>query len=137
MAYECIKIRTEGDNIGVITLNRPEALNALNDQLMDELGEALLAFDRDDAISCIILTGSEKAFAAGADVTEMDGKGVPDDLHRLKAIAGQIEGHTICAFGEAAAWPQQGFLKHFWDEFEYYVEHGHPVPGAIDRRLNA
>ena len=47
-----------------------------------------------------------------------------DDLHRLKAVAGQIEGHTICAFGEAAAWPVQGFLHHFWNEFEYFVTHG-------------
>ena len=52
------------------------------------------------------------------------GKGTPDDLHRLKAVAGQIEGHTICAFGEAAAWPVQGFLRQYWNEFEYYVEHG-------------
>ena len=55
------------------------------------------------------------------------GKGVPDDLHRLKAVAGQIEGHTICAFGEAAAWPVQAFLRNFWDEFEYYIEHGHSI----------
>jgi len=54
----------------------------------------------------------------------VDGKGTTDDLHRLKAVAGQIEGHTICAFGEAAAWPVQGFLLRFWHEFEYYVEHG-------------
>jgi NADH-quinone oxidoreductase subunit F len=53
----------------------------------------------------------------------VDGIGTEDDLHRLKAIAGQIEGHTICAFGEAAAWPVQGFLHHFWDEFEYFVTH--------------
>ena len=53
-----------------------------------------------------------------------EGRGTQDDLHRLKAVAGQIEGHTICAFGEAAAWPVQGFLHHFWDEFEYFVEHG-------------
>ena len=52
------------------------------------------------------------------------GSGVPDDLHRLKAVAGQIEGHTICAFGEAAAWPVQGFLRQFWHEFEYYIENG-------------
>ncbi|HZH43957.1 MAG TPA: NADH-quinone oxidoreductase subunit NuoF [Lysobacter sp.] len=44
-----------------------------------------------------------------------------DDLHMLKAAAGQIEGHTICAFGEAAAWPVQGFLRHFWNEFEYAI----------------
>ena len=47
-----------------------------------------------------------------------------DDLHMLKASAGQIEGHTICAFGEAAAWPVQGFLRHFWHEFEYAIRNG-------------
>jgi NADH-quinone oxidoreductase subunit F len=56
-----------------------------------------------------------------------DGKGRSGDLELLKSAAGQIEGHTICAFGEAAAWPVQGMLRHFWDEFEYYVEHGHSV----------
>jgi NADH-quinone oxidoreductase subunit F len=47
-----------------------------------------------------------------------------DDLQMLRAAAGQIEGHTICAFGEAAAWPVQGFLRHFWDEFEYAIVNG-------------
>jgi NADH-quinone oxidoreductase subunit F len=60
----------------------------------------------------------------------IEGKGAPDDLHRLKAVAGQIEGHTICAFGEAAAWPVQGFLHHFWDEFEYFAEHGRSMTDA-------
>ncbi|MGQ0800493.1 MAG: NADH-quinone oxidoreductase subunit NuoF [Pseudomarimonas sp.] len=46
----------------------------------------------------------------------------PNDLHMLKAAAGQIEGHTICAFGEAAAWPVQGFLRHYWHEFEYAIK---------------
>jgi len=68
MAYETIEVRTEGDKVGVITLNRPKQLNALNDQLMDELSAALKAFDADEAIGCIIVTGSEKAFAAGADI---------------------------------------------------------------------
>ncbi|WP_313297779.1 enoyl-CoA hydratase [Diaphorobacter sp.] len=71
MAYEMIEVRTEADKVGVITLNRPKALNALNDQLMNELGEALRAFDADEKIGCIILTGSEKAFAAGADIGAM------------------------------------------------------------------
>ncbi|WP_312303563.1 enoyl-CoA hydratase [Pulveribacter sp.] len=71
MAYECIEVRTEADKVGVITLNRPKQLNALNDQLMDELGEALKAFDADEKIGCIVLTGSEKAFAAGADIGAM------------------------------------------------------------------
>ncbi len=56
---------------GLITLNRPKQLNALNDGLMDELGEALLDFDGDDCIGCIVITGSEKAFAAGADIAAM------------------------------------------------------------------
>jgi enoyl-CoA hydratase len=56
---------------GLITLNRPKQLNALNDALMDQLGAALLAFDRDDGIGCIVVTGSEKAFAAGADISAM------------------------------------------------------------------
>jgi enoyl-CoA hydratase len=68
MAYETIEVRTEAGKVGVITLNRPKQLNALSDQLMDELGDALLAFDADASIGCIIVTGSEKAFAAGADI---------------------------------------------------------------------
>ena len=71
MAYECITVSTEGEKVGVITLNRPKQLNALNDQLMNELGQALQAFDADESIGCIILTGSEKAFAAGADIGAM------------------------------------------------------------------
>ncbi|WP_114241208.1 NADH-quinone oxidoreductase subunit NuoF [Dyella sp. C9] len=62
------------------------------------------------------------------------GQGTMDDLHRLKAIAGQIEGHTICAFGEAAAWPVQGFLRQFWDEFEYYIVNGRSI---VDDKLGA
>lgn len=60
-----------GLSTGLITLNRPQQLNALNDGLMDELGQALSAFDADPAIGCIILTGNEKAFAAGADISVM------------------------------------------------------------------
>jgi enoyl-CoA hydratase len=71
LSYENIEVRTEGGQVGIITLNRPKALNALNGPLMDELGTALKAFDADDAIGCIIVTGSEKAFAAGADISAM------------------------------------------------------------------
>ncbi|MDB5848777.1 MAG: enoyl-CoA hydratase [Rhodoferax sp.] len=71
MTYELITVRTEADKVGIVTLNRPKQLNALNDQLMDELGQALKAFDADAAIGCIVLTGSEKAFAAGADIAAM------------------------------------------------------------------
>lgn len=70
MNYENILIETR-DKVGIIQLNRPKALNALNDKLMDELGSALAAFDADEQIGCIILTGSEKAFAAGADIGAM------------------------------------------------------------------
>jgi enoyl-CoA hydratase len=74
MSYECILTDVRGDGAlktGLITLNRPKQLNALNDQLMDELGAALLAFDADEGIGCIVITGSEKAFAAGADISVM------------------------------------------------------------------
>ena len=70
MSYENIIIETHG-KVGLIRLNRPKALNALNDQLMDELGDALLKFDADENIGCMIITGSEKAFAAGADIGAM------------------------------------------------------------------
>jgi enoyl-CoA hydratase len=70
MTYETIMTRTEG-KVGIVTLNRPKQLNALNNQLMDELGAALKAFDADEAIGCMIVTGSEKAFAAGADIGAM------------------------------------------------------------------
>ncbi len=71
MNYECITTRIEGEQVAVITLNRPKQLNALNDQLMDELGHALKGFDADPNIGCMVITGSEKAFAAGADITVM------------------------------------------------------------------
>lgn len=75
MNYENIEVRIEGGKVGVITLNRPKALNALNGPLMDELGAALKAFDANETIGCIIVTGSEKAFAAGADISAMATKG--------------------------------------------------------------
>jgi enoyl-CoA hydratase len=71
MSYENIEVRTEAGKVGIVTLNRPKALNALNDALMTELGDALKTFDADPAIGCIIVTGSERAFAAGADIGAM------------------------------------------------------------------
>ena len=71
MSYQFIQVHTEADKVGVITLNRPKQLNALNGELMDEMGAALKAFDADAAIGCMIITGSEKAFAAGADIGAM------------------------------------------------------------------
>lgn len=70
MSFELISTRTEG-RVGIITLNRPKQLNALNELLMTELGTALQAFDADPDIGCMVLTGSEKAFAAGADIGAM------------------------------------------------------------------
>ncbi len=70
MNYENILVETHG-KVGLIRLNRPKALNARNDQLMNELGDALLGFDADEQIGCIVITGSEKAFAAGADIGAM------------------------------------------------------------------
>jgi enoyl-CoA hydratase len=70
MVYENILVEVRGRS-GLITLHRPKALNALNDALMDELGDALLAFDRDSSVGAIVITGSEKAFAAGADIAAM------------------------------------------------------------------
>ena len=71
MSYELIQVRTEAEKVGIITLNRPKQLNALNSELMVEMGTALKLFDADPHIGCIILTGNEKAFAAGADIGAM------------------------------------------------------------------
>ncbi|HBU15338.1 MAG: enoyl-CoA hydratase [Rhodobacteraceae bacterium GWE1_64_9] len=73
MAYETLIVEIE-DYIALIRLNRPDALNALNSKLLSELSDALKAADADDAVRCIIITGSEKAFAAGADIKEMSEK---------------------------------------------------------------
>ena len=70
MAYENILVETRG-RVGLVTLNRPKQLNALNDALMNELGAALAAFDADDGIGAIVITGNAKAFAAGADIGAM------------------------------------------------------------------
>jgi len=73
MSYENIIVETR-DAVGLITLNRPKALNALNAALVNEVERALDGFEADDAIGCIVITGSEKAFAAGADIKEMQPK---------------------------------------------------------------
>jgi enoyl-CoA hydratase len=77
MSYETIVVETHG-RVGVVRLNRPQALNALNATLSAELVGAVAAFDTDDGIGCILLTGSDKAFAAGADIKEMAGKSFLD-----------------------------------------------------------
>ncbi len=73
MTYETILVATRG-RVGVITLSRPQALNALNSTLNTELAQAIAAFDADNGIGCILVTGSDKAFAAGADIKEMADK---------------------------------------------------------------
>ncbi|OFZ94874.1 MAG: enoyl-CoA hydratase [Betaproteobacteria bacterium RIFCSPLOWO2_02_67_12] len=70
MSYEFISIETQG-RVALVRLNRPKQMNALNPRLMQELGEALLGFDADDGIGAIVITGNEKAFAAGADIGAM------------------------------------------------------------------
>jgi len=73
MSFETIVVETKG-RVGIIRLNRPQALNALNKALIADLTQAIDAYDRDDAIGCMLLTGNEKAFAAGADIKEMADK---------------------------------------------------------------
>ncbi|MBP7062532.1 enoyl-CoA hydratase [Ferrovibrio sp.] len=77
MSYEMILVETRGP-VGLITLNRPQALNALCAQLMAELSDAVDKFEADDGIGCMVITGSEKAFAAGADIKEMKDKSYID-----------------------------------------------------------
>ena len=77
MAYENIVVETR-DRVGLITLDRPKALNALNSELIGELNQALDGFEADDAIGAMVITGSEKAFAAGADIKEMQSKDYMD-----------------------------------------------------------
>ncbi len=71
MSYEHILVEATDTHVGLIRLNRPKALNALSPDLMVELGQALTAFDADPAIGCIVITGSDRAFAAGADIKAM------------------------------------------------------------------
>lgn len=77
MAYETLLVETE-DHVTLIKLNRPEALNALNAQLLGELAEALKSAEENEKVRCIVITGSEKAFAAGADISEMVSKSFVD-----------------------------------------------------------
>ena len=77
MAYENILTEVRG-RVALVTLNRPQALNALCKPLIDELNHALDGYERDDGIGCIVITGSEKAFAAGAAIREMQHRGHPD-----------------------------------------------------------
>ncbi|CAI8883422.1 MULTISPECIES: enoyl-CoA hydratase [Pseudomonas] len=106
MNYETILLETHG-RVGLITLNRPQALNALNAQIVSELNQALDGFEADSNIGCIVLTGSKKAFAAGADIKEMAELTYPqiyiDDLfsdsdrvaNRRKPIIAAVNGFAL------------------------------------------
>jgi len=94
MAYENILVEKKGA-VGLITLNRPDALNALNKALMDELTVALDAWEIEDDIHCIVLTGSAKAFAAGADIKEMQPKSYMD-VYKEDFITANWERVTRC-----------------------------------------
>ena len=81
MSYNTLKVERGDDGVALITLNRPEALNAFNGELMDELTKVLDELDLDRNIRCVVITGSEKAFAAGADIKEMQSKGFPETYY--------------------------------------------------------
>jgi enoyl-CoA hydratase len=90
MSYETILTETRG-RVGLITLNRPQAMNALNNQLLREVMDALEVYDNDDAIGAIVITGSEKSFAPGADIIEMADKSAQDMMARDPvAVFGRI-----------------------------------------------
>ncbi|MEM7211279.1 MAG: enoyl-CoA hydratase [Pseudomonadota bacterium] len=89
MAYTCIEVETR-EHVGLIRFDRPKALNALNKQLLDELASALTKLDADDKIGAIVLTGNEKAFAAGADITEMAPKSFVD-VFKENMFADQLD----------------------------------------------
>lgn len=94
MAYKNIVVEVQ-DHVGLIRLDRPKALNALNKALLDELADAVTKFDGDDQIGAIVLTGNEKAFAAGADITEMRPKGFVD-VFKENMFAEQMEALDRC-----------------------------------------
>ena len=106
MAYNTLLVDMDG-HVGVITLNRPDAMNALNDELMTELTAAIDKLETDPAVGCIVLTGSEKAFAAGEDVKELQEKSFIDayaeDLitsnervaHTRKPVIAAVAGYAL------------------------------------------
>ncbi len=94
MAYQNIIVETRG-KVGVITLNRPQALNALSLELMRELASALDAFEGDDDIGCMVVTGSDKAFAAGADIKAMKEKSYMD-VYKEDFVTAQWERISRC-----------------------------------------
>lgn len=90
MPHEFVLTETRGQ-VGLITINRPQAMNALNNQLMRELMDALETFDKNDAIGVMVITGNEKAFAAGADIKEMAEKSIEEMMDKDHiAVFGRI-----------------------------------------------
>jgi enoyl-CoA hydratase/carnithine racemase len=94
MTYETLIVETD-EGVTLVRLNRPEALNALNGQLMDELTAALAAAETDEAVRCIVITGSDRAFAAGADIKEMASKSYAD-VYKEDFITRNWEAVTRC-----------------------------------------
>ncbi len=94
MSYENILVETRG-RVGLVSLNRPKALNALSPELMNELTQALDAFETDDAIGCMVITGNEKAFAAGADIKAMKEQSYMD-VYKSDFITANWERVTRC-----------------------------------------
>ena len=108
MPYEMILTEKRG-SVGLVTLNRPEARNALNNQLLRELINALEAFDNDDAVGALVVTGNEKAFAAGADIKEMADKSMSEirDRDHL-AVFDQITGLRKPVIAAVSGWALGG-----------------------------
>jgi len=108
MPYEMILTETRG-RVGLVTLNRPQAMNALNNQLMNEVMDALEAFDRDEAVGAMVITGNEKAFAAGADIKEMADKSAQEmkDTDRV-AVFGRIRSVGKPVIAAVSGWALGG-----------------------------
>ncbi len=88
MTFETLLIESPSTGVGLIRLNRPHQYNALNTKLLQELAMALEQYEQDDAVSVVIITGSEKAFAAGADISEMVGKSSQEMLELMQSAPG-------------------------------------------------
>ena len=95
MTYQTLIVERPEDGVTLIRLNRPEALNALNSTLLGELAQVVRECEADDAVRCLVITGSEKAFAAGADIKEMSSKTYPE-MYRADFFAGEAEAVARC-----------------------------------------
>src|SRR5215467_4551715 len=106
-SYETLIVEAPQPGVTLIKLNRPEALNALNSQLLGELGAALDAAEADEAVRCLVLTGSERAFAAGADIKEMSDKSYAQMFVTdfFGPAARRIEACRKPVIAAAASWP--------------------------------